>query len=246
MSNGNLLLVHFGDSMAFGMTDMPAPGVLYGYNVRLANHAEADLGRKVDVVPLSMGGFTTQNILDTMGQSDALDHIRSADIITWDGGGNDWREARASYHQKNCGGYNGQTCLNAMLAEFKQNWNQIGALIQANHKPGARIFCMCYFQTYVLEDKVSNTYPSDIGKDHLVMRQYIDQMNEHAIQVAQAIPAEFLDLRPKFSPKDAFGNITDPRTLGLCGNGDPLHPTVEGHKYIAATLRARGWGELTA
>lgn len=220
-----LSMVAYGDSMGAGSSDFFGGG----YNPRLEAYAETDLGRAVNLSNKSVGGYNTAAIYLTMQSS--ASSIQGADIITTDGGGNDWRMAREKYNQGSCGG---TTCLNNMLAQFKSNWSAMMNTISANKKAGANVKVMSYFYPYVNEDKRSGKYNT--------LASYHKQMTDYAKSTAEAKGFQYLDLIPMFNGSYYFPQ--DPRTTGKTGGGDPLHPTAYGHTLIADGLRAQGYAPL--
>src|SRR5215207_1759813 len=103
-----------GDSLATGF------GAFRGYVPRYETHLEADTGVAVTRTNLGQNGWTSSQLLSALRSDPKFrQSTRSAEVVTWDIGGNDLRAARSSYKNKTCGGTDNQDCLRAAAARLE-------------------------------------------------------------------------------------------------------------------------------
>src|SRR5829696_6869149 len=114
--------VALGDSLATGF------GAFKGYVPRYEAHVETDTGVAVTRTNLGQNGWTSSQLLSALRSDPKFrQSTRSAEVVTWDIGGNDLRKARSSYKNKTCGGTDNQDCLRAAVAKLEGNWDAITA-----------------------------------------------------------------------------------------------------------------------
>lgn len=108
--------VALGDSLTVGV------GSSTGYVYRYAEMIEQDLG--VDVRPVNFGslGATSGELLMLIRTNQVLrDALGTAEIVTWNIGGNDLSSARDRYKRGSCGGEDNQDCLRDAETSFLAN-----------------------------------------------------------------------------------------------------------------------------
>ncbi len=119
-----------GDSLGTGF------GALKGYVPRYETHIEADTRNTVNLNNLSRNGWTSSDLLYALRNDAGFRRaVRRAEVVTYDVGGNDLRDARERYKQGTCGGADNQDCLRATESKFESNWTAITAEILGLRSP---------------------------------------------------------------------------------------------------------------
>ena len=109
-----------GDSLASGLIAQE------GYVTRYANYVNVDTGATVNTTNLGVPGWHSGDLLNAL-QNDAAYRasIQSAQVVTFDIGGNDVANAHDHYVQGICGGADNQDCLRNAVSTLEQNWTAI-------------------------------------------------------------------------------------------------------------------------
>jgi len=238
---GTAVYTAFGDSIAFGAL---AP-IGRGYVPLYAKALATDNGVLVAPTDLGVPGWTSQDLLNAL-KTKLVFRLAAftANVITWNIGGNDLSAARNLYKNGTCGGDDHQDCLRAAVAALKNNWDGIlQTLLTLRHGRPTILRTMDIYNPFVAEDKASDTYaPSGPGNtDFDVLKPYLDDVNAyifgtstaHGVLVAQVY--------------DAFNgplHDQDPAAAGLLAF-DEFHPNAAGHALIASRLRALGYFTVT-
>ncbi|GGE08821.1 spore germination lipase LipC [Marinithermofilum abyssi] len=223
-----------GDSLGTGF------GAWYGYVPRYRDHMGKDTGNNGNLTNLSQNGWTSSDLLYAL-QTDSTfrSSVASADVVTWDIGGNDLREARNKYLNGTCGGTDNEDCLRETVATFKNNWFQIVGIIQdLRNGQTTNYKTINVYNPYVNEDKDALSYDGTVTRFE-VFKPYLDQINQY-IDAQQTLGYEMADVYTAFNGPNH--NI-DPEQKGYIWI-DGLHPNDTGHKVIAEELRRLGYDPL--
>src|SRR5262245_386897 len=124
------------------MGDSLAVGVLAerGYVERYRGAINADTGATVTVTNFAVNGWQSSDLLSSLTSDTRVRNaLRSAQVITWDIGGNDLRAARLDFIRGTCGGADNQDCLRRAVEQFKSNWDAIVAEILSLRSPSNAI-----------------------------------------------------------------------------------------------------------
>src|SRR5262249_10431534 len=109
-----------GDSLATGYL------VQQGYVSLYNGYLQTDNGVTVTLYNLGQNGWTSGSFLNALRNDSVFQNaVLQADVITWDIGLNDFKNARASYLSRKCKGKDNQDCLRTAVATFKANWDGI-------------------------------------------------------------------------------------------------------------------------
>lgn len=134
----------FGNSIMAGYCGLFCS--IKSYASYYADAAAAENGWSVDLQARPRSGETTIQIYEEM----AIDHInelRSADLVLWSAGGNDFLNARDDY-KSTCD----QNALNQAMLDWRADWDLIISLVSAEASPNAILRTM-------------NVYYPDPGRD---------------------------------------------------------------------------------
>jgi len=98
-----------GDSLATGYL------ATQGYVPRYQSDIQTDTGISVMLYNLGQNGWSSANLLNAL-QTDSVfqNAVVQSDVVTWDIGLNDFKNARSQYKRGGCGGTDGQNCLRNM------------------------------------------------------------------------------------------------------------------------------------
>jgi lysophospholipase L1-like esterase len=223
--------VAFGDSFAAWET---LSG--YGYTKSFKDDLASERGAIVHETNLAHAGDSSVDLLRVLGEPTAQSLLRTADIVTWNIGTNDFGDARSAYRDGTCGGVDGQNCLRRAVATFTAAWDAIVLVLQSTpHKSSVVFKTMDVF------------YPDSASADpsFAVTNAYLEQMNAHIRSTASFAPVAAV--RALFNGPDGTG---DPRAARPAApNGLLLpdgHPNREGASAIGLALldgvRAGGRG----
>lgn len=221
-----------GDSLAVGAI------ALRGYVPRYQQYMKTDTGASVSLRNLGQSGWTSAELLYALyNDSNFKNSVFEAEVVTWNIGGNDFRQAREHYRNRTCGGVQ---CLDDTLATFKENWNGIIAQIrylrgeqEAGKVTSTIIRTMDLYNPYVDEDRARDT-DGDGQSDFVVLKYYVDEANRHIAATATAAGIPYARVYEAFNGPN--GDIDPQRKRYLAFDG--LHPNDTGHKVIADQLRA--------
>ncbi len=116
----------FGDSIAAGYRDTGSfPGQIKSYVGYYADAAAADRDWTVTYQGFTTSGETTPQIRNRMQNN--LSQLREAEIFSWDGGGNDFLDARGDYYS-NCN----VAALDNALDVWRGEWDALLDTVEAN------------------------------------------------------------------------------------------------------------------
>ncbi|MDA8353205.1 MAG: GDSL-type esterase/lipase family protein [Firmicutes bacterium] len=223
-----------GDSLGTGF------GAWYGYVSRYRDHMEDDTGITVNLNNLSVNGWTSTDLLDALKNDPFYrEAVASADVVTWDVGGNDMRKARNSYISETCGGANNEDCLREAVDTFQSNWDQIVSIIHdlRAEKP-TNFKTMNVYNPYVNEDKAAPSYDGSTTR-FAVFKPYLDEVNQF-IDNQQSRGYEMADIYTAFNGPNHDQDPGDKGYIFL----DGLHPNDTGHRVIAEHFRSLGYDPL--
>jgi lysophospholipase L1-like esterase len=231
-----------GDSLATGFLAQS------GYVSRYRDHVQTDTAVAVTLYNLGQNGATSARLL-TLLRSDAVvqSAVATSDILTWNIGLNDFRNARTSYKSKKCGGKDGQDCLRQMVATFRSNWGAaVIEILNRRSVANTAMRTMDIYNPWVGPDRSANAIAdrnetgAARGTDLQVLKYYLDQMNGEIALSADGNNVPSARISEVFNGID--GTI-DPATLGYLAS-DGLHPSEAGHAAIAAVLRGLAYAPL--
>ncbi len=218
-----LRYVAFGDSLAAWET-------LHGFGYTKSFKEALASDRKMAVTEKNFGhaGDYSDDMLAILRQAASLEAVRTADVVTWNAGTNDFLNARYEYRTGICGGADNQDCLRRAVASFRENWDAIvETLRSAPHKSDAVFLTMTLFYPEGAESDASYTVTSS----------YLDQMNAH-IRTSSGV-AGVADVRALFNGTDGRDAPQAPRADAPDGLvEDDGHPNAVGVALIADALRA--------
>ncbi len=110
-----------GDSLAVGVLDSQG-----GYVKRYDAYVSTDTGVTVSLTDLGVNGAHSGDLLKSVENDPNLrGHVSSAQVVTWDIGGDDLLRAINLFRQSQCGGADNQDCLRSAVAGFIPNWDAI-------------------------------------------------------------------------------------------------------------------------
>jgi lysophospholipase L1-like esterase len=115
----------FGDSIAAGYKDGTFPGQIKSYVGYYADSAAASQSWTITYRGYTTSGETTSQIEARMRNN--LSALRSAEIISWDAGGNDFLDARSDFYG-NCN----LGALDTALANWRADWDVLLDTVEAN------------------------------------------------------------------------------------------------------------------
>ena len=220
-----------GDSLAFGLFATPGNS----YVSRYRNYVQTDYSVTANLNNLGVNGWKSGDLLNALlTNSSFRTAVMSAQVITWDIGGNDLLDARSSYKSGSCGGGDNQDCLRSTLASIKTNWDAIMHEILLLRGSNVVVRTMDMYNPYIATDSSTNTWPNDGGlNDYQAFKPYLDELNNYIRTTAtlKNIPCA----RVYFAFNGLTGN-EDPVTKGYI-SFDSLHPNNTGHGVIATQFR---------
>jgi lysophospholipase L1-like esterase len=217
-----LSYVAFGDSFAAWET---ATG--YGYTKSFKDSVAADRGTTVRETNLAHAGDYSADMRAVIRQPAARTALRTADIVTWNIGMNDFDHARSQYQAGTCGGADNQDCLRRAVTTFSANWDAIVSTLDSTpHKPAAVFLTMDVMYRGGAADDPS----------FAVTNPYLDQMNAHIRSTATFAPVA--NVRVVFNGPRGTGDPNEPRPAAPGGLLLPDgHPNRDGAEAIGMALR---------
>lgn len=226
-----------GDSLGTGF------GAFKGYVPRYETHIEADTRNTVNLNNLSRNGWTSSDLLYALRNDAGFRRaVRRAEVVTYDVGGNDLRDARERYKQGTCGGADNQDCLRATESKFESNWTAITAEILGLRSPRNTIIrTMDIYNPYVNRDMAADSWANDGGlNDFQAFKPYVDEANSH---IAATSVANGIRYAPVYQAFNGPSGIEDPSSKGYIFI-DGLHPNDRGHTVIAGLFKDLGYAPL--
>ncbi|HWR34455.1 MAG TPA: SGNH/GDSL hydrolase family protein [Clostridia bacterium] len=220
--------VALGDSLAAGFT------ASQGYVQRYSQYVQADTGASVTVRNMGVPGWQSGDLLNALrNDADFRAAVFSADIVTWDIGGNDLLSSYKLYLRGNCGGSDNQDCFRSAVANFRINWNGIISELLALSRPGKTILrTMDIYNPFVAEQMVLG----NLGQT----KPYLDAVNVHIESSAQQNGIRCAKVYLAFNGAQG---LDDPVSKGLISI-DGFHASDAGHKLMADLLRGFGYAPL--
>jgi lysophospholipase L1-like esterase len=230
-----------GDSLAFGALAPPLKGYVYLYK----NDITTDTGARVLLYDLGVPGWTSSDLLKALKTNLTLRLlVKISKVVTWNIGGNDLRAARDSYKNMTCGGVDNQDCLRAAKDTLENNWDAIIAeLLSLRSTNKTIIRTMDIYNPFVSQDQSSDTWEGDSGTDFVVLKPYLDDVNDHIASTAANFGIPYAGVYEAFN---GAGGDEDPKGKGYLSLIDGFHPNAQGHKVMADLLRCLGYTPLSA
>lgn len=231
-----------GDSLATGFL------ATQGYVARYQSDIQTDTGVSVVLYNLGQNGWSSGHLLSHL-QTDAVfqSAVLQSDVVTWDIGLNDFKNARSNYKNGGCGGSDGQICLRSMVTTFKSNWDGIIREILLRRSAFNTIIrTLDIYDPWVNVDKAANSVPDKRepayakGTDFQVLEYYLDQMNNYIPTTATNNSIQFASVHAAFN---GINGDENPIAKGYIAS-DGLHPSDAGHQVIAGQLRGLGYAPL--
>jgi lysophospholipase L1-like esterase len=223
-SSPRITYVALGNSLGFGLWDFSRGGYVYRYGAALA----ADTGAAVSLINLSVPGWTSSDLVNALRNRWTFRlSVMSAQVVTWDIGGNDLLRARDRYIAGTCGGLDNQECLREAVTTFRNNWRAIVREIATLRSGRSTVYrTMDLYYPFVAQDAASGRLP--------VLLPYLKQAND--IIHATGCGVRVANVYAAFN-----GSYDDPRQPSLYLSFDGYHPNAAGHAVIAGQLRALGY-----
>ena len=217
-----------GDSLAVGILAQQ------GYVPRYQQHIQTDTGATVMLTNLGVNGWQSSDLLNALRNDTRFRAaVHSAQVVTWEIGGNDLLAVRREFISGTCGGADNQECLRQAVVQFKSNWDAIVAEILAQRDPRNTILrTMDIYNPFVAVDR--------LGERFTILNNYLNQVNAHITASAA------LNNIPCAKVHEAFNGASgeeDPILKGFISI-DGLHPNDRGHEAIAGALRQLGYAPL--
>lgn len=218
-----------GDSLAVGVLDSQG-----GYVRRYRTDIATDTGATVTLTDLGVNGAHSSDLLNSL-QNDPnfRNAVSSAQVVTFDIGGDDLLHAIGLFQQGQCGGADNQDCLRSAVATFMPNWDAIvQQLLTLRNKNQSIIRTMDIYNPFVAQLQAQGTFNS--------LEPYLDQINQHIAASAQVNGIPMAQVHAAFNGPSG---TDDPIAKGLI-TVDDVHPNDAGHQVIAEALRGLGYGPL--
>ncbi len=230
--SGDWDLVALGDSVPTGAGDA---GPQRSFPQLLAKRIANDTGRTVNVTNLAVGGASGDLRVAIEQNPDYRKALIGAEIVTLSIGGNDLFRAQQVWLRGAC---EDGRCFDEALADFDDNWRAILAKVLELRTPDDAMI------------RVTNTYNPLVG--HKVTHQelgnrydelselttkYTDKLNALTCDTATRAGVLCADISTLFNGTSGRDN---PHAKGLISE-DGVHPSVKGHRAIAATIAELGY-----
>ncbi len=233
---GTALSIQPGPWQYTAMGDSLAVGILatQGYVLRYETYLITDANPVVTLADLGQNGWHSSDLLNAL-QNDANFRARvsSAQVVTWDIGGDDLLHAIGLFNNGTCGGTDNQDCLRAAVAAFGPTWDAIVAQIVTLRDPRRTILrTMNIYDPFVAQASAGGIFP--------IVKPYLDQVNSHIAVSAAANGIPMADVYHAFNGPNGD---QDPIAKGYIAI-DGIHPNDAGHKVMADLLRALGYAPL--
>ncbi len=241
---GAMLLVGCGGTVGSGSTrwqytamgDSLAVGILatQGYVVRYQNDLASDNVVEVNLTDLGQDGWHSGDLLNAL-QTDQnfQSSVMSAQVVTWDIGGDDLLHAVSLFQNGSCGGADNQDCLRSAVATFIPNWDAIVQQTMTLRSPSNTILrTMDVYNPFVAQSMADGTFD--------IIETYLDQVNAHIAASAAANNIPMAQVHLVFNGPNGDQDAGAQGLLAI----DGIHPNDAGHALIAQQLRALGYGPL--
>lgn len=220
--------VALGDSIAFGILAQE------GYVPLYAQMMQNDTGNKVNTADLGVLGWKSADLLDALRNNDAMrSAVRSAQVVTWDVGGNDLLHARTLYGRDECGGADNLQCLRDTVSSFDANWDAIVAEILSLRGSNNTILrTMDVYNPFAGEDQLSGAFAAT--------DPFLEQIDQHIHDSAAANGIPVAEVHRAFNGSTG---AEDPMAKGYLAP-DHVHPNDAGHRVIAKEFEKLGYAPL--
>ncbi len=218
-----------GDSLAFGILDTQG-----GYVQRYRTYIQTDTGNTLTLTNLGQNGWHSGDLLNALkNDANFRNAVSSAQVVTWDIGGDDLLHAINQFENGTCGGADNQDCMRSTLATFMPNWDAIITEILAlRSKSNTVIRTMDIYNPFVARLMIAGQFNT--------VEPYLDQVNAHIAQMAAANGIPMAQVHLAFNGPNG---TDDPGLKGLLSIDD-IHPNDAGHKAIADAFRVLGYSPL--
>lgn len=202
--------------------------------VRYRSFLQSDANPDVTLTNLGQNGWHSDDLLNALrNDSNFRSAVSSADVVTFDIGGNDLLHALDLFRQGTCGGADNQDCMRSAVATFIPNWDAIVQEIFKLRDPKRTIIrTMDVYDPFVAQEMVTGTF--------LIVKGYLDQVDAHIDESGQANGIPVAGVRQVFN---GTNGDEDPVAKGFIAI-DGTHPNDAGHKAIADSLRGLGYAPL--
>ena len=231
-SPSRLDYVALGDSIPAGAGESEGRSFVDDY----ARDIQRDTGAKVAVHNLGTNGLTVRGLLEQLRHDDTVrSRVRNADVVTISVGLNDL-VVPLGYAPNACGGRDQQTCFRSALESFEPAWNAVLSevtLLRANHPTLIRV--TNDYNAFTDAHAQMTFGPARIK----VFVRYLRRFNAYRCSTARKYRMACADVGRAFNGPSLNASAY-PRGL-IGGDG---HPSQTGHRLIARTLRALGYGWL--
>lgn len=217
-----------GDSLAFGAL------AIEGYVLRYHGYIESDTNQNVTLTNLAQNGWHSGDLLNAL-QNDAnfRSAVSSAQVVTWDIGGDDLLHAVGEFKNGTCGGADNQDCLRSAVASFIPNWDAIVAQILSLRDPKQTIIrTMDVYNPFIAQEMATGTFS--------VVKPYLDQVDAH---IAASAAANGIPMAAVYRAFNGPNGDEDPVAKGYIAL-DGIHPNDVGHKVMADLLRSLRYAPL--
>ncbi len=204
--------VALGDSLASGM------GGKASYADAYRRALSRRTGRRVELTNLGRPGWTSSQLLQALRSDEQFRAaVASADVITWDIGGNDIIEAVLRSATGTCPNTDGgDGCIGGVAARFRVRWREIlDELVELRRSADVPLLTFDLYTPFI---------PPAARTDELLgqLRSMNDTIHAADAQRSVAVAAV----------AEAFAGASGTRLLSR----DGLHPSAAGHRLIASLL----------
>jgi lysophospholipase L1-like esterase len=218
-------LVVLGDSLV--AEDMSVLPELY------AQHIEQDLGVKVEIHNLAIGGETTDSLLKNVQKYPWYrEPIQEAEVILISVGGGDFARRELRYFGGDCGGSDNQECLREELARAQRDWDALLAEISSLASPSDTLIRPIIPGLLQIYARLYKDRPAEVDAHN----SYVVDLYAYMARSSERLGIPVLNLYQLY---DAPG--ADPGLPEIAGTGDGIHVSDEGDAVIADLLRGLGY-----
>ncbi len=217
-----------GDSIGAGLI------ATTGYVPRYRSYVATDTSASVTLTNLSVSGWTSGNLLNALNNdSNFRAQISSAQVVTWDIGGNDLLDAIDRFNKGTCGGADNQDCMRSAVTTFNSNWDAtVTKILSFRDKNSTIIRTMDIYNPFVATLKTNGTFAT--------VNPYLTQINAH---IASSAAANGIPVAQVHTAFNGAAGDEDPIAKGYIAL-DGVHPNDNGHKVIADAFRTLGYAPL--
>ncbi|MGD8902265.1 MAG: GDSL-type esterase/lipase family protein [Anaerolineae bacterium] len=198
---------------------------------------EEDLGVKVEIQNLAVGGESTRSLLTNVQKYPWYrEPIQEAEIVLISVGGGDLpRMEKRFFVDKDCGGTDNQDCLRQQLEESHAEWDTLLDEIASLADPGETLIRPIIPGILEFYARVYKDQPEDVE----VYNSYVVAMYEYMAESCAERGIPVLDLYALYDGPDA-----DPSLPDIADRGDGVHVSDQGDAVIAQLLSEMGYEPL--